>query len=48
MFLPLITTSCASKSIWGYGLFEGISFTLGAGAELTLAFVGFGGLLTGT
>ncbi len=45
MFLPLITTNCAIlylaifQTNRGYGLVQGLTFALGAGAGLTLALV---------
>lgn len=49
-FLPLITTNCAIlylaifQTNRGYGLLQGLSFALGAGAGLTLALVLMAGI----
>ncbi len=50
IFLPLITTNCAILGLAifatnrGYGLLEGLTFALGAGAGFTLALVLMAGL----
>ena len=50
IFLPLITTNCAILGLAifatnrGYGLWEGLTFALGAGAGFTLAMVLMAGI----